>query len=105
MKSFLPPLLFSALLLAATQAFADDAMQPGAMTTEQHQMMKDCMAQQRAKDSGMSKADMKSVCMNQMRSKMSSGHKDTGQMSGEQGNAASDDQPAGSPAATPPPKQ
>jgi pentapeptide MXKDX repeat protein len=99
MKSFLPPLFFGALLLATTQAFADDSMQPGAMTTEQHQMMKDCMAEQKAKNSSMSKTDMKSVCLAQMKSKMNSG-----QMSGDSRNAA-DDQPTGSPTSTPPPKQ
>jgi hypothetical protein len=105
MKPFLPPLLFGALVLVATQSFADDSMHSGAMTTQQHQMMKDCMAQQKAKDSSMSKADMKSACMAQMKSKMDSGQMNSGQMSGDHGDPAKDDQPAGSPTATPSPKQ
>lgn len=101
MKPFLASLFSGALLLAGAQSFADDSMQSGAMTTQQHQMMKDCMAQQKAKDSSMSRADMKSACMTQMKSKRSSGQIN----SGDRGNAANDDQPVGSPTATPPPKQ
>jgi hypothetical protein len=100
---FLPSLFFGALLLAATQSFADDTVQSGAMTTQQHQMLKDCMARQKAKDAGMSTADTKSVCIAQMKSKMNTDQTNSSQMSGDQGN--SDDQPTGGPPATSPPKQ
>jgi hypothetical protein len=75
------------------------------MTTQQHQMMKGCIAQQKAKDSSMSKADMKSACMAQMKSKMNSGQMNSGEMSSDHGNPAKDDQPNGSPTATGSPKQ
>ncbi len=42
------------------QAFADDASGQPAMT--RHQMMKDCMAKQKASGSGMPKEDMKKAC-------------------------------------------
>jgi hypothetical protein len=104
MKPFLPPALFGALLFAASPSFADDSAQPVSMTPQQHQVMKDCMARQKANDSTVSKADMKSACMAEMKPKMKSGPMDSGQMSGEHGNTANEDQPAGTPSSTPPPK-
>jgi hypothetical protein len=45
---------------ASSAAHADDAAPPPAMT--KHQMMKDCMAKQRASDGGVPKEDMKKAC-------------------------------------------
>jgi hypothetical protein len=103
MKPFLSSLFSGALLLAAGQAFADDTVQSGAMTTQQHQMLKDCMARQKAKDASMSTADTKSVCISEMKSKMNTDQTNSGQMTGDQ--SSSDDQPTGGPPATSPPKQ
>jgi pentapeptide MXKDX repeat protein len=68
-------MLFAALIVSGSQAFADDAKKSDSMTSEQKQMMKDCMAKQKAKDSSMSKDDMKKACMSNM--KMQSGHMDS----------------------------
>jgi hypothetical protein len=52
--------LTAALLGAAAQVEADDAASPPKLT--KHQMMKDCMAKQKASDSGMPKEQMKKNC-------------------------------------------
>lgn len=49
-------------------------MKPDTMTSHQKHMMKECMAKQKAKDSSMSKEDMKSACMSEM--KMHADHMD-----------------------------
>jgi len=55
----------------AAQAFADDMPMSSSQMTPQHkQMMKDCMAQEKAKDSSMSKGDMKKACHDQMKMQM-----------------------------------
>lgn len=105
MERFLPSLFLGALTVATTQSFADDSMQSGAMTSQQRQMMKDCMAQQKAKDSTVSKADMKSVCTAQIKSKMTSGQMNSGQVSSDPHTTSDGDQPTGSPMGTSPPKQ
>jgi hypothetical protein len=49
--------MLSAALLCAIQARADEAPSPS-----QHQLMKDCMAKQKASDSGRLKEDMEKSC-------------------------------------------
>jgi hypothetical protein len=64
-------LLLAGMMGCAVQAFADDTtMNSSQKTPQQKQMMKDCMAQQKAKDSSMSMADMKKTCHNQMKMQM-----------------------------------
>jgi hypothetical protein len=64
-------LLLAGMMGCAVQAFADDtSMSPSQMTPQHKQMMKDCMAQQKAKDSSMSVAEMKKTCHNQMMMQM-----------------------------------
>ena len=53
--------LTASLVIAATQVQADDsAPKP---VPSKHQLMKDCMAKQKASDGGMTKEDMKKNCM------------------------------------------
>lgn len=49
--------ILSAALFCAVQAHADEAPAPS-----KHQMMKDCMAKQKASDSGRLKEDMEKSC-------------------------------------------
>jgi hypothetical protein len=52
--------LTASLVIAATQVQADDsAPKP---VPSKHQLMKDCMAKQKASDGGMPKEDMKKNC-------------------------------------------
>jgi hypothetical protein len=58
--------LWSALLLAgicaaAVEVHADEAAAPKPVATR-HQMMKECMAKQKASDAGLSKEQMKKNC-------------------------------------------
>ncbi len=54
----LPSMVFAALICVAAGALADDTAPP----QTQHQMMKDCMAKQKASDGGMPKEQMKKTC-------------------------------------------
>jgi cytochrome c553 len=56
-------LLAATLCVGSSQAWADDS---SATSSSHTQAMKDCMAQQKAKDSNMSKADMRKACHDQM---------------------------------------
>ena len=58
--SLISSLLAAALAFAAVQARADEA--PAPSTPTKHQLMKDCMAKQKASDGGMPKEDMKKNC-------------------------------------------
>ena len=58
LHSFIPALLLGAALVIAGNARADDA--PSAPSS--HQLMKDCMAKQKAADSGHTRADMRKAC-------------------------------------------
>jgi hypothetical protein len=59
-RSIMSLMLVAALGLAAAHARADDAAAPPA--PKKHQMMKECMAKQKASDSGMPKEEMKRNC-------------------------------------------
>jgi hypothetical protein len=59
MKWFLASIAVAGLLGGAG-SFADDAAAPAPAT--KHQMMKDCMAKQKASESGMPKEQMKKSC-------------------------------------------
>ena len=61
MKRTFAPIVFAAFVWAGTQAFADEPT-PTSATMSPHQMMKDCMARQRAKDRSMSKEGAKKAC-------------------------------------------
>jgi len=65
MKRAIAPILVTAFIFTGTQALADDSTSSSSMT-QHHQMMKDCMAKQKAMDSSMSAADMKKACKDQM---------------------------------------
>ena len=61
MKRTFAPIVFAAFVWAGTQAFADEPT-PTSATMSPHQMMKDCMARQRAKDRSMSREGAKKAC-------------------------------------------
>lgn len=72
MQRAMTPILFAGLIWASGQALAADpmpshSMSNSSMTAAQKSMMKDCMAKQKAKDSSMSKDDMKKTCMDKMK--------------------------------------
>jgi pentapeptide MXKDX repeat protein len=61
MKRFLYPIFVAAgFFCAAQQVHADDAASPPKLT--KHQMMKDCMAKQKASDGGIPKEQMRKSC-------------------------------------------
>jgi hypothetical protein len=66
MKWFLASMAVAGLLGGGTASFADDAAAaapaPAAASVTKHQMMKDCMAKQKASESGMPKEQMKKAC-------------------------------------------
>jgi hypothetical protein len=70
MKWFLASMAVAGLLGGGTASFADDAAAPAAASASasasasatKHQMMKDCMAKQKASESGMPKEQMKKAC-------------------------------------------
>jgi hypothetical protein len=53
-------MIFAALACVAGRVYSDDAPAQPALT--KHQMMKQCMAKQKASDGGMPKEDMKKTC-------------------------------------------
>jgi hypothetical protein len=59
-RSIVSLMLAAALACASAQARADEPAAQPAPT--KHQMMKDCMAKQKASDGGMPKQDMKKNC-------------------------------------------
>lgn len=75
MNRVIVSLAIAGFMIAGTESFADDAMGHGTMT-EKHQMMKDCMAKQKAANSGMSKSDMRKACKDQMKDQMKGETKD-----------------------------
>jgi len=60
MKWFLASMAVAGLLSSGAASFADDAAAPASAT--KHQMMKDCMAKQKASESGLPKEQMKKAC-------------------------------------------
>ena len=72
MKYALTPMILTALMFTGTAAFADDAVKPDSMASQHKQMMKDCMARQKAQDTSMSTHAMKSACKAEMKAKMDS---------------------------------
>lgn len=66
--------LLAGAVCCGTQAFADDtSMNSSTMTSEQKQMVKDCMAKQKANDSSMSKDVMKKTCEAQVNPQFQTG--------------------------------
>jgi hypothetical protein len=61
MKSLVKTIVCAGFLVAGAQAFAGDTD-----TSSNHQMMKDCVAKHAASNDGMSKADAKKACSDQM---------------------------------------
>jgi len=53
-------LVFAGLMCCSVQSLADDA--PGQPAMTKHQMMKECMAKQKASESGMPKDKMRKAC-------------------------------------------
>jgi len=68
MTRILAPLAIAGLMLAGSYAFANDEASQAGMA-QQHKMMKDCMAKHAAADNGMTKADMKKACKEEMKSR------------------------------------
>jgi hypothetical protein len=69
MHATMKPLFIAALMIFSAQVIADDtpmAADAPTATTDKHQMMKDCMAKQKAMNSNMTHAAMKTVCENQV---------------------------------------
>jgi hypothetical protein len=65
MNRVLPFVALSGFILVGAHAFADEPMNQ--MTTAQkHKIMKHCMSKQMAANSGMSKADMRQACKDEM---------------------------------------
>lgn len=64
MKRLICTIVCAGFVFAGAQALADDSMQND---STHHQMMKDCMAKHAAKNDGMSKADMKKACGDEMK--------------------------------------
>ena len=68
MKNAIAMALCTGLMLVGFQAIADDAMSSsGSMSHKQ--MMKDCMARQKAKDSTLSTDELKRACQDEMKMK------------------------------------
>ena len=75
MNRKLMSLLLVGVMGCAVQAFADttgdtsnrEAIKKSPMTPKEKQMMKHCMAQQKAKDSTVSVDAMKKICLDQMK--------------------------------------
>lgn len=63
MNRTMTSIVFAGLVALSAQVLADDSTPT---MTQKHQMMKECMARQKAKDSSVSKADMKAACKNEM---------------------------------------
>jgi hypothetical protein len=93
MKYALTPMILTALIFTGTPAFADD-MKSDSMASQHKQMMKDCMARQKAQDSSMSEHAMKSACKAEMKAKMDSDKMDSSHM-GQPG--VGDSHPDGNP--------
>jgi|HubBroStandDraft_4_1064222.scaffolds.fasta_scaffold2198249_1 hypothetical protein len=72
MNRKLYPLILSGLsVVAAYQAFADDSPNTSA---NKDQQMKDCMAKQKATNSGMTQTAMETVCKNQIEKQQKDGN-------------------------------
>ncbi len=67
MKFVTAGLMFAALMAFSSQVLADDSTTP----TQKQNTMKECMARQKAKDSGVSEADMQAMCKKQVDMKKS----------------------------------
>ena len=71
MKSMINTLILAGLVIFGTQAIADDSASP---TPSKDQMMKDCMAKQKATNSSMSQSAMETVCKNQIEKQQKEGN-------------------------------
>jgi hypothetical protein len=67
MKNSLMPIALAALVLTGVQALADDSGAAAKTSANKAQMMKDCMARQKATNSSMTPAAMKTVCKNEVK--------------------------------------
>jgi pentapeptide MXKDX repeat protein len=74
MRCLINIIVCAGVLCAGTQSFAGDSTQSGTppITTD-HQMFKDCMTKHAAQNDGMSKTDMRQVCIKEVHLKNHSG--------------------------------
>ena len=77
MKRAIGSIVCAMLLCASVQAFADETMpkEPAKPGMSEDAMMKDCMKEQAAMNSGMSQSEMKKACEDKMM-KMKKEHDD-----------------------------
>ena len=66
-------MLVAALAYGVTAVADNTSMNSSTMTSEQKQMMKDCMAKEKAKSDGTSKDEMKKTCMAQVNPQIQNG--------------------------------
>jgi hypothetical protein len=73
MKHAIRLALITGIVALSAQAIADDSP-TNAMSAQQSQAMKDCMAQQKAANASMTQAAMETVCKNQIKKKAKDGN-------------------------------
>lgn len=71
MKGILNPIIVAGLVMVGAQAIADE---PTPTATNKDQMMKDCMAKQKATNSSMTQSAMETVCKNQIEKQQKDGN-------------------------------
>jgi hypothetical protein len=71
MKSMISTVVVAGLVFFGTQAIADDSP---TTSVNKDQMMKDCMAKQKATNSSMTQEAMETVCKNQIEKKQKDGN-------------------------------
>jgi hypothetical protein len=77
MKRLISGCLLAGLIGVSAQAMADEGQYAGTDAhMSQHQMMRDCMAKERAANSGASEKDMRKSCKDQVRAARSDQERD-----------------------------
>ena len=71
MKSMINTVLVAGLVICGSQAIADDSP---STSQSKDQMMKECMAKQKATNSSMTQEAMETVCKNQIEKKQKEGN-------------------------------
>ncbi|HEV7610596.1 MAG TPA: hypothetical protein VGO37_01830 [Steroidobacteraceae bacterium] len=67
MKTPMVSIALAALVVIGAQALADDSSKTSKTSADKAQMMKDCMARQKATNSSMTQAAMETVCKNEIK--------------------------------------
>jgi hypothetical protein len=67
MKTPMVSIALAALVVVGAQAMADDSSTTSNPSADKAQMMKDCMARQKATNSSMTQAAMETVCKNEIK--------------------------------------